>query len=270
MNWINIHTDTLRDSIFIGAEPLERATWICLLGWSCTQENGGVIEDCKTWSDRRWQQTCGVTKEEIENGDGLFFFQGNDLVITYYPKDHENTVKSKREAGKKGGRPIHSKSKNHEVNHMVNQEDITIDNHMANLERTLKKDKVKKSNEKEEKENSVCDEVFPKKKSFQFPNYPEFEAYLIQAMPLVNPEWTPERVKRASRLQYDTYEENGWKDGNNNQVKNWKTKAKTALSYKNPWNFGSDQSKPTPQTFAEINAKAKEDQFTRNLQNPLW
>ena len=112
MNWINIHTDTLRDSIFIGAEPLERATWICLLGWSCTQENGGVIEGCRNWSDRRWQQTCGVTQEEVENGHDLFNFKGDDLIITYYPIDHEKTIKARREGGKKGGRPIHSKTEN--------------------------------------------------------------------------------------------------------------------------------------------------------------
>ena len=134
------------------------------------------------------------------------------------------------------------------------------------LTSTLQGDKDKDKDKVQSKVKSKDKE----KVEFQSPDYPEFESYLIEAMPLVNPEWTLERVSRASRLQYDTYEENGWKDGNGKQVKNWKTKAKTAISFKNPWNFGSDQSKPTHQTFAEINAKAKEDQFTRNLQNPLW
>ena len=48
MNYLNIHTDILRGVEFIGAEPTERATWIALLGWCATQENGGVIDDCKT------------------------------------------------------------------------------------------------------------------------------------------------------------------------------------------------------------------------------
>ena len=112
-------------------------------------------------------------------------------------------------------------------------------------ERKGKEIEKEKEIEKQEKENSVCDEVSPKKKTFQSPNYLEFESYLIEAMPLVNPEWTFERVKRAAKLQYDTYDENGWKDGNNNQVKNWKTKAKTALSYKKPWSYGNDEAKPS-------------------------
>jgi len=103
-----------------------------------------------------------------------------------------------------------------------------------------------------------------KDKSFQSPNYTEFEAYLIQAMPLVNPEWTPDRVSRASRLQYETYEENGWKDGNGKQVKNWKTKAKTALSFKKPWNYGNED-KPKSTGSNYVNTLSDTSKFVTRL-----
>jgi len=113
-------------------------------------------------------------------------------------------------------------------------------------------------------QNSVSEEESSKKKTFQSPNYPEFEAYLIQAMPLVNPEWTPERVSRASKLQYETYEENGWKDGNGKQVKNWKTKAKTALSFKKPWNYGNED-KPKSAGLNYVNTLSDTSKFVTRL-----
>jgi hypothetical protein len=105
MNWLNIHTDTLRSSEFLGAEPLERATWLALLGWCATQENSGVIGGAKEWTDRRWQQTCGVTKHEAETTSDLYYFEGDSLVVNYYPVEKQAEVVAKREAGKRGGRP---------------------------------------------------------------------------------------------------------------------------------------------------------------------
>lgn len=109
MNYLNIHTDTLKSEAFIGAEPVERATWLCLLGWCVTQENGGTIPDCIDWTDRKWQQICGVTKDEVYAESGLFIFTGKNLRVAYYPMSQEDIVIKKREVsranGKLGGRP---------------------------------------------------------------------------------------------------------------------------------------------------------------------
>ena len=77
MNYLNIHTDILRGVEFIGAEPIERATWIALLGWCATQENSGVIKGCKSWKNRQWQQLAGVTEEEVKTISPLYGFEGN-------------------------------------------------------------------------------------------------------------------------------------------------------------------------------------------------
>ena len=71
-------------------------------------------------------------------------------------------------------------------------------------------------------------------------------------MPKLNPEWTTDRIKRVAKLQFETYTENKWKDGNGNQVKVWKTKVKNALSYKNPWQFGSEKEPKTQPLFRTV------------------
>ena len=86
MNYLNIHTDILRGVEFIGAEPVERATWIALLGWCATQENSGVIKGCKSWKNRQWQQLAGVTEEEVKTISPLYGFKGDDLAGYIFSK----------------------------------------------------------------------------------------------------------------------------------------------------------------------------------------
>lgn len=110
MNFLNIHTDFLRSEAYLGAEPIERATWLNLMAWCATQENGGVILGASEWTDRKWQQLCGVTKEEATLVSDLYQLnESGDLVVNHYPKEKEEEVKTKRETakanGKKGGRP---------------------------------------------------------------------------------------------------------------------------------------------------------------------
>lgn len=109
MNWINLNVTVLDSEEFLGAEPTERATWICLLRYCAGQENGGRIVGCRHWKDRKWQQVARVTLAEIQSHCALFRFEGDDLVVTFYPSDKEEEVKQKREHaktnGSRGGRP---------------------------------------------------------------------------------------------------------------------------------------------------------------------
>jgi hypothetical protein len=172
MNYLNIHTDTLKSDAFIGAEPTERATWLCLLGWSVTQENGGTISNCKEWNDRKWQQLCGVTKDEVHANSELFTFSGQNLRIAYYPKAQEDEVIKKRVTakanGKLGGRP---KKKETNVGTNVGfKEKPTLESKNANqlTQQEPTSETVKEgnsnSNEKEVPPNPLKGEwdVFPK------------------------------------------------------------------------------------------------------------
>jgi len=104
VNWINLEVCTLRAEEYIGAEPLARATWLNVLAWCCEQENGGRIVNAATWGDRRWQQTCGVTKAEVFSAAPLLVWDGEDVVVWNYPKDKEEQVRHNRNVGAKGGK----------------------------------------------------------------------------------------------------------------------------------------------------------------------
>lgn len=110
MNYLNIHTDTLRSEEYLGAHPVERATWLNLMAWCASQENGGVIHGASEWGERKWLQLCGITKGEATLVSNLYQFDSKgNLSVNLYPIDKESEVKAKRETakqnGKKGGRP---------------------------------------------------------------------------------------------------------------------------------------------------------------------
>ena len=104
MNWINIETKTMRSPEFIGSEPDQRATWLCLLAYCAEQENGGSIAACGEWKSRRWQQTCGVTTDEVCSHCDLWTWEGDSLTVWGYPVAKEQEVKTMREAGSRGGK----------------------------------------------------------------------------------------------------------------------------------------------------------------------
>lgn len=109
MNWINIETTTLDSEEFVGSDPTARATWLCLLRFCCGQENGGIINGCKSWPDRKWQQLARVTKAEVETDSALWSWDGENLFVWRYPTDKETEVQHRRERartnGRTGGRP---------------------------------------------------------------------------------------------------------------------------------------------------------------------
>lgn len=103
MKYLGILTSARTAPEFIGVEPVQRATWLCLMLFCAEHETGGVIAGCRQWGDRRWMQTCGVTKAEILVESTLFRFAGNDLVVWGYQDEYEASVLARREAGRKGG-----------------------------------------------------------------------------------------------------------------------------------------------------------------------
>lgn len=100
MQYLNLSAAALDSAQFIGAEPVDRGTWICLLRYCVGQENSGVIVACKTWSDRKWQQIARVTKNEVERITELWRFTGNDMTVFGYPLEQQECTKRLRERGK--------------------------------------------------------------------------------------------------------------------------------------------------------------------------
>ena len=100
MKWLNLEIATLRSPEFIGSSPTERATWLCVMAYCIEQENGGHIVGAERWKDRQWQQACGVTLKEVKETDRLLAFDGDDLLVSFYPLEKQSEVQGLRALGR--------------------------------------------------------------------------------------------------------------------------------------------------------------------------
>lgn len=105
MKYLNLELVHLRSSEYLGSDPLDRATWLCLLAWCADQENGGRIAGAGRWKDRRWQQLVGVTEDEVRRPSELWTWTDDDLEVAFYPREQEAATKARRSNGALGGRP---------------------------------------------------------------------------------------------------------------------------------------------------------------------
>lgn len=63
----------------------------------------------------------------------------------------------------------------------------------------------------------------PKTTKQPIPEFSDFLNYAIEKKPLID--------EFSVRAKYDSWVENGWRDGNDNQIKNWKTKLGNTLPH---------------------------------------
>lgn len=103
MDWLNLHVSVLDSPEFLGADPVDRATWLCMLRYCIGQENDGRVGGATEWNDRRWQQVVRITKREATRRCELWHFDGSDLVVWNYPSEKQKLVQTKRDAGRLGG-----------------------------------------------------------------------------------------------------------------------------------------------------------------------
>lgn len=104
MNYLNLTIQTLTGPEFLGSEPLDRATWICLMRYCAQHETSGIIPGAAQWGDRKWMQLCGVTKDEVKRESDLWSWDGETLVVAFYPLEQETVAKTRRESGKRYGK----------------------------------------------------------------------------------------------------------------------------------------------------------------------
>lgn len=114
LEYLNLTITSFQRPEYLFAEPIARATWLNLITWSARVENSGRIEDCRAWTNRQWQQVCGVTLKEVNRICDLWSWDGDDLVIWAYPVEQQDVAIRRRqtakENGRAGGRPPKNKT----------------------------------------------------------------------------------------------------------------------------------------------------------------
>lgn len=104
MEWLNLHTSTLDSEAFMDASPPHRSTWLLLLRYCIGQENGGTIEGVRSWPDMKCIRLLGLTQAEIQDESDLWGWEGDNLVVEFYPTDKEKSVRAARKNGRNGVR----------------------------------------------------------------------------------------------------------------------------------------------------------------------
>ncbi len=149
MNFVNIHTSTLKTAAYVAATREQQAVWLNLVGYCCTQENGGKIPASADWNDMQWLLTAGVRLEEIRQASKLWHFDGADLVVEFYPLEQESNHIASRKGGQIGNQ---RRWKNRKNTPPTSPPDSPPDSGKASPPESVKECKGKERKEKEESE----------------------------------------------------------------------------------------------------------------------
>lgn len=105
MDWLSLPVPVMLGPDFLRLPEAVRATWLSLLAFCALRENGGVIGDAESWSNRDWDRLAGTSKlgiNKIVEG-GLAWWEGGDLHVEHYPLGPEEKRKQRQASGRVGG-----------------------------------------------------------------------------------------------------------------------------------------------------------------------
>lgn len=167
MDWLNINRKTLSSDEAMASDFPTRATWVWLLGYCVWQENGGRIPKCRSWPMEFWMMKAGVTLglDKLHENTGLWTWDGEDLMVKFYPVDAENVLRQKRQAGQAGGL---KRGDNHRLKHTDNGASSTP-------EKVLERKEI----EKEEKEKGEEKRNGTAPRFAEVPSFAEVNAYAL-------------------------------------------------------------------------------------------
>jgi len=60
MHWLNIEIIRTQGPEYTSAEPAQQLAWFHLLLYCAQQENGGIIREAATFTDRQWMRLIDV------------------------------------------------------------------------------------------------------------------------------------------------------------------------------------------------------------------
>ena len=90
----------------------------------------------------------------------------------------------------------------------------------------------------------------------EIPSEQDFIAYCLETIPTIHPQWELKQIELCAIGNYRTYIEQGWKDGKNKPIKNWKTTIRNKFKYEIHYNYGKSNNssgKPRPRLDGSFN-----------------
>ncbi len=101
MEYFKINVADLDSVEFRGATPIQHSAWLVLMRYCAGQENDGRILDAATWNARRWSHVVGLQRKVIMAESPLWWFDGNDLVVRFYPLQSQEAYHAKSDNARK-------------------------------------------------------------------------------------------------------------------------------------------------------------------------
>lgn len=81
----------------------QQGQWLNLMTYCANQENGGRIEGATELPEVFFQRSLAMRKEEFESECLLWTWDGQDLVVKFYPLQNQEKCQTLRENGREGG-----------------------------------------------------------------------------------------------------------------------------------------------------------------------
>lgn len=104
MHWLNIEIIRTQGPEYTSAEPAQQLAWFHLLLYCAQQENGGIIREAATFTDRQWMRLIDVEGATLRTQCSLWTWrEDGSLIVWEYPAKQEQVVQAKREGGRRGG-----------------------------------------------------------------------------------------------------------------------------------------------------------------------
>lgn len=96
MEWVKIKTELPNVDLNTCSDK-EAGRLLKLMTYCGKKENGGRIVGCGKWKRCKWK-AVGCCIEAGKNAEGLWHWEGDDLVVDSYDKDAEKAAQSRRES----------------------------------------------------------------------------------------------------------------------------------------------------------------------------
>ncbi len=111
MRFFPVECATVTGTDFSCATFEQQGQWLNLMTYCASQENGGRIEGAAELPEVFFQRSLAMRKEELESECPLWTWDGQDLVVKFYPLENQEKCQTLRENGRRGGRKRVAKAK---------------------------------------------------------------------------------------------------------------------------------------------------------------